>query len=99
MRSSLQGTIFLPHRDLNHGSMNPTASVLPMSYADPTKSSRVFFNFRFERESPFKANLHFQLKILHLVNMYFLFYLFFTCGRKVLIENIWGLLNTLTEIP
>ena len=38
MRSKLKnerGIFFLPHLDLNHGPLEPRASVLPMSYSDP----------------------------------------------------------------
>ena len=37
MRSQLKNereNSFLPHRDLNHGPLEPKASVLPMSYTD-----------------------------------------------------------------
>ena len=36
-----RGNFFSPHRDLNHGPLEPKASVLQMSYIDPSEIHKV----------------------------------------------------------
>ena len=65
MGKNIGGNLFLPHRDLNHGPLEPSASVLPMSNAVSIKQAHSgLYDLKVTFVFPVSGKINWDKKVL-----------------------------------